>query len=167
MTSSYNILGEKLGFFHDKLAELGFFNPLDATLHCPVGDRLSRLPRQGLVCGRHSAVPDRPGRQKIFPRRLSARRQGHLRAASSTSNCGSSPGRRPYFDEDRRDGIRRRFRARRAHDPSLQFNVDYDDERGQAARGVSLRRCELAYKASVTSIRAERPAIRKGIVRLK
>ena len=36
MTKLYEILGRKLGFFHDSAAKVEFFNPLGATLKCPI-----------------------------------------------------------------------------------------------------------------------------------
>ena len=36
MTKLYEILGRKLGFFHDSSPKVEFFNPLGATLKCPL-----------------------------------------------------------------------------------------------------------------------------------
>jgi len=162
MVKLYQILGEKLGFFHHPAAKVEFFNPLGATLKCPMSiDYLDHRGKDWFVEDIQQYETDLGDKRYFLADYLLVAKDLHgdeervkLRIVSGPKAMVLRKTDEMEYDEG--------FERDVLGDPSLQFNIDYKDEKGQDVH-EEYTRCggvKLPYRAAVTSMRGESLALK-------
>ncbi len=154
MTKLYELLGKKLGFFRDASAKVEFFNPLAATLKCPLSiDYLDYRGKDWFVEDIQQYETDLAEEQFFLADYLLVSKD--LKGGEERVKLRIVPGPKAMIlrktDELEYD---EGFEQNVLNDPSLLFKVDYKDDKGQDVH-EEYARCggvKIPYPAKVTAI---------------
>ncbi len=162
MTKLYEILGRKLGFFHDSAAKVEFFNPLGATLKCPVSiEYLDYRGKDWFVEDIQQYETDLGDKRYFLADYLLACKD--LKGAEQRIKLRivSGPKAMILTQTDEME-YNEGFEQDVLNDPSLLFKVDYKDDRGQDVH-EEYTRCgsvKIPYQADVKTMSGDSFALK-------
>ncbi len=157
MAKLYQILGEKLGFFHHPASKVEFFNPLGAALQCPLSiDYLDCRGKDWFVEDVQQYETDLGGNRYFLADYLLASKDLHGTEDRIKLRIVAGPKAMLLRKSDEME-YDAGFERDVLNDPSLLFNIDYQDDKGQNVH-EEYTRCggaRLAYQAAVKTLRGE------------
>ncbi len=157
MVKLYQLIGEKLGFFHHAAAKVEFFNPLGAALQCPMAiEYLDYRGKDWFVEDVQQYETELGDKRYFLADYLLLSKD--LQGGEERVKLRIVPGPKAMLlrktDEMEYD---EGFQRDVLDDPSLLFKVDYQDEQGRAVH-EEYSRCggvKHAFEAAVKSLRGD------------